>query len=89
MARSSGSTVQYSWFQPRNQPVKVGGSNPCFTVTVGVRGSLSAGSLSMYLTAGHKTHTQLAVSIVDQVQFQEPKDLRQEQSRPGLLLSSQ
>ncbi|KAG7218337.1 hypothetical protein INR49_020477 [Caranx melampygus] len=33
---SSGSVFQYSWFQPRNQPVKVGGSNPCLTVTVGV-----------------------------------------------------
>ena len=51
MVRCSGSTVQKSRFQPRNQPVKVGGSNPCFSVTVGVQGSLPAGSLSRYLTA--------------------------------------
>lgn len=29
---------QYSYSQPRNQPVKVGGSNPCFTSRWGFEG---------------------------------------------------
>ena len=48
--------------------MKVGGSNPCLIVTVGVRGSLSAGSLSMYLTAGHKYKVSV-LSHLDQVQL--------------------
>lgn len=51
MARCSGSELQKSWFQPRNQPVNVGGSKPCFTVMMGVLLSLLAGSDSIYLTA--------------------------------------
>lgn len=47
MARSRGSLVQYSWSQPRNQPVKVGGSKPCLILTMGVLRSLLAGSVSM------------------------------------------
>lgn len=51
MDRCNGSELQKSWSQPRNQPVKVGGSKPCFTVTMGVLLSLVAGSDSIYLTA--------------------------------------
>lgn len=51
MARSSGLELQKSWSQPRNHPVKVGGSKPCFTVTMGVLLSLLAGSDSIYLAA--------------------------------------
>lgn len=53
-ARSNGSELQKSWSQPRNQPVKVGGSKPCFTVTIGVLLSLFSGSVSIYLAAGEE-----------------------------------
>lgn len=37
--------------QPRNQPVNVGGSKPCFMMIIGVLLSLPEGSVSRYILA--------------------------------------
>lgn len=66
--------------QARNQPVKVGGSWPCFTTTTGVCLSRPLGSLSMYCLATKKTGINVSLSI----QYQKIKHQKFYKIKPDL-----